>query len=134
MRDMGVENGAPGTKGIELMVCYNFSAGLITQMYSNYITDASTSSFGFFIGTRTAANLLKQYRNSTNTSTSTLNSTVTSLSDLGSINIGRVNPFISEYSNRECAFASIGDGLTDTEASNFYTAVQTYQTALGRQV
>jgi hypothetical protein len=38
------------------------------------------------------------------------------------------------YSNRECAFASISDGLTDTESSNFYTAVQTYQTTLGRQV
>ena len=32
------------------------------------------------------------------------------------------------------AFASIGDGLTDTEASNFYTAVQAFQTTLSRQV
>lgn len=38
------------------------------------------------------------------------------------------------YDNREQAFASIGDGLTDTEASNLYTAVQAYQTTLGRQV
>jgi len=38
------------------------------------------------------------------------------------------------YTNRECAFSSIGDGLTDTEAANFYTAVQAYQTTLGRQV
>jgi hypothetical protein len=28
----------------------------------------------------------------------------------------------------------LGDGLTDTEAANFYTAVQTYQTTLGRNV
>jgi len=34
----------------------------------------------------------------------------------------------------ECAFASIGDGLTDTDASNLYTAVQRFQTTLGRQV
>jgi hypothetical protein len=34
----------------------------------------------------------------------------------------------------ECAFASLGDGLTDTEASNLYTAVQRFQTTLGRQV
>jgi hypothetical protein len=34
----------------------------------------------------------------------------------------------------ECAFASIGDGLTDTEAANFYTAVQAYQTTLSRNV
>jgi hypothetical protein len=37
-------------------------------------------------------------------------------------------------SPQECAFASIGDGLTDTEAVNFYTAVQRFQTTLGRQV
>jgi hypothetical protein len=37
-------------------------------------------------------------------------------------------------SPQECAFASIGDGLTDTEAANFYTAVQRFQTTLGRQV
>jgi hypothetical protein len=36
--------------------------------------------------------------------------------------------------SRQCAFASIGDGLTDAEASSFYTAVQNYQTTLGRQV
>jgi hypothetical protein len=37
-------------------------------------------------------------------------------------------------SANECAFASIGDGLTDTEASNFYTAVQAFQTTLSRNV
>jgi hypothetical protein len=38
------------------------------------------------------------------------------------------------YSTKECAFASIGDGLTDAEALSFYNAVQAYQTTLGRQV
>jgi hypothetical protein len=38
------------------------------------------------------------------------------------------------YDNKELAFASIGDGLNDTEAANFYTAVQTFQTTLGRNV
>jgi hypothetical protein len=37
-------------------------------------------------------------------------------------------------SNKEFAFASIGDGLTDTEASDFYDAVQAFQTTLSRQV
>jgi hypothetical protein len=40
----------------------------------------------------------------------------------------------TDYSIKECAFASIGDGLTDTEASNFYTAVQAFQTTLSRNV
>lgn len=38
------------------------------------------------------------------------------------------------YSNRQLAFAYISNGLTDTEAANLYTAVQTFQTSLGRQV
>lgn len=39
-----------------------------------------------------------------------------------------------EFSNREVAFASIGDGLSDTEAANLYTAVQNMQITLSRQV
>jgi hypothetical protein len=38
------------------------------------------------------------------------------------------------FGSRECAFSSIGDGLTDAEALAFYNAVQTFQTTLGRQV
>jgi hypothetical protein len=39
-----------------------------------------------------------------------------------------------EFSNRQYAFASIGDGLTDTQASNLYTAVQAFQVSLSRNV
>lgn len=38
------------------------------------------------------------------------------------------------YSNRQTSFATIGDGLTDTEAANLYTRVQAFQTTLNRQV
>jgi hypothetical protein len=31
------------------------------------------------------------------------------------------------------SFTTIGDGLTSTEAANFYTAVQIFQSTLGRQ-
>lgn len=43
-------------------------------------------------------------------------------------------PINSNFQKVDCAFASIGDGLTNTEASNFYTAVQAFQTTLSRQV
>jgi hypothetical protein len=39
-----------------------------------------------------------------------------------------------EFSTANLAFSSIGDGLTDTQAGNFYTAVQAFQTTLSRQV
>jgi hypothetical protein len=41
---------------------------------------------------------------------------------------------VFSYSNNQIAFSSIGDGLLDSEAANFYTAVQAFQTTLGRQV
>lgn len=44
------------------------------------------------------------------------------------------NGTANTFSPKQCAFASIGDGLTDTQASNFYTAVQAFQTTLNRQI
>jgi len=38
------------------------------------------------------------------------------------------------YSNRELAFGGFGSNFTSTDASNYYTAVQAFQTTLGRQV
>jgi len=38
------------------------------------------------------------------------------------------------FSTKQCAFATIGDGLTDTEAANLYTSIQKFQTTLLRQV
>jgi len=38
------------------------------------------------------------------------------------------------YTNAQFRFNSFGDGLTDTQASNFYTAVQAFQTTLSRAI
>jgi len=43
-------------------------------------------------------------------------------------------PFAGGYSDKGLAFASIGDGLNNTEQANFYTAVQAFQTSNFRQV
>jgi hypothetical protein len=44
------------------------------------------------------------------------------------------SPYAYAYTDAESGFATIGDGLTDAEATNLYTIVQKYQTTLGRQV
>ena len=85
---------------------------------------------GFHVAIRTGANV-KKYRVNT---TQIFNSTTASFGlNTSSIYLGksRNNP---NYFNNEIAFSSIGDGLTDTDAANFYTAVQAYQTTLSRQV
>ena len=50
---------------------------------------------------------------------------------IGAMNLGGTTSF---YNNIELAFSSICTGLTDTEANNFYTAVQAFQTTLARQL
>jgi hypothetical protein len=45
-----------------------------------------------------------------------------------------LNGIADLFADRQSAFVSIGDGLTDAEATAFYNAVQAFQTSLGRQV
>jgi hypothetical protein len=89
---------------------------------------------GLLTATRTTSTNQKLFRNTSTLINATSNST--GLSN-GRILLNAVidnNISISRYATHNIAFASIGDGLTDTEAANFYTAVQTFQTTLGRQV
>jgi hypothetical protein len=100
---------------------------------SNGVSFTDTNSLGFYISNRinTQAN---GYKNGVSKGSNTVSDEPrASISMLIAANNAN-NIGITQYSTKESAFASIGDGLTDTEAANFYTAVQTYQTTLGRQV
>jgi hypothetical protein len=92
---------------------------------------SSTNSTGFWIGSRIISTVQKLYRNNTTFINAT--SVSTSKPNLN-IYVGASNGSVIDYSSTQNAFASIGDGLTDTQASNFYTAVQAFQTTLSRQV
>jgi len=87
---------------------------------------------GFNQGSRTASNVIRYNRNTTtNTGITNSNATSTLKAYIGASNTGTGATF---YNNREIAFFYIGDGLTNTEMQNYYTAVQAFQTTLGRQV
>jgi len=97
---------------------------------ANSIT-TSTDSRAFHIGNRISSTAISYYKNN---SKSTLSNNSTGLS-LRNLILGASNEStIGNYSAFENAFSSIGDGLTDTEASDFYTVVQAFQTTLSRQV
>jgi hypothetical protein len=87
---------------------------------------------GFFCLRRLNSTQIINSRNSINT-TYAQNSTVRSGFPIfiSVLNNGGSNAF---FSDREVAIASIGSGLSDTDAANFYTAVQAFQTTLGRNV
>ena len=106
---------------------------------TNRISVSNATSDGFYISNRSSSIVFKVFKNNaqigtTNTNSSTPNiSTLTNTVFICNSNVNGA-PSVGNYSNRQYAFASIGDGLTDTEAANFYTAVQAYQTTLSRQV
>jgi hypothetical protein len=72
------------------------------------------------------------FRNGIKQTASAVNTTGQNWSDLA-ITLA-ANGGTTQFDDKQCAFASIGDGLTDTQAGNFYTAVQAFQTTLSRQV
>ncbi len=99
-----------------------------------FATTSNTDCRGLFISSRTSSTSLKGYKNSNVLATNTTGGTHTYPNY--NIFLGSANNAGSSvnYSILQLAFASIGDGLTDTEAANLYTAVQAYQTSLNRQV
>jgi hypothetical protein len=127
--------GNPSPDSYTLLELRNSSA-LGAFRYNNTVPQnqvAIADTRGFFIGTRTASNVIKLFRNDTNIINGSATSNATSIYSqyIGAYN-GSNTAFL--YSNRQCAFASIGNGLTDSEAANFNIAVTTFQTTLARNV
>ena len=101
------------------------------NMAANF-SHTNSNSLGHYINTRTASNAFKLLKNGSTvlgSSTGAAGATKPNIT----YHIGKRN-YDLLWTNRQYCFASIGDGLTDTEAANFYTAVQTFQTALNRNV
>lgn len=109
------------------------SANATIGTASSIASYTPTDTRGLFTATRTATNSIKVFRNTTNvaTNTDTISAIPNAKVFIGARNDSGTAVFYNSY---QAAFASIGDGLTDTEATNLYTRVQAFQTALSRQV
>lgn len=132
--EMGALQSAPNSY-TDLVINYSgFGATFRYNDAGGATGTANANTQGFYAGSRTASNLIKLFKNGL--SIQSLTSASNTTSSTRTIFIGAVNNLgtPSFYSNRQCAFASIGDGLTDADALAFYNAVQTFQTTLGRQV
>jgi len=99
---------------------------------SNGNTPSVTSTLGFFQGAR---------NNSSTQSLSNINGTNYSFTYASkplpttTFYVGSINILPATYVDTlQLAFAYVGDNLSATDLSNYYTAVQTFQTTLGRQV
>lgn len=120
---------APNTL-LELRTSGTTYLSLAGNAYTSYI---DANSFGLYLGSRTATSTIKLFKNNANVASGTTASTSNPIFSIGigALNSGTLRQY---YTTKQCAFVSIGDGLTDAEALSFYTAVQTYNTTLGRQV
>lgn len=112
---------------------YFLSRNLSVQLFQG----GQTNNSGFILATRSSSNLTKLFRNNTQLQSSIATTTGNTSSAIifGARNDGTytsISPV--NYGAGEIRFKSIGDGLNDIEASNFYTAVQAFQTTLSRQV
>jgi hypothetical protein len=93
---------------------------------------SDADSLGFYVANRTASNVINGWKSGVKKSSGTNASTLCSNY---SIFIGAFDSGVPQYyTTKQCAFSSIGDGLTDGEATTFYNLVQAMQTSLSRQV
>jgi hypothetical protein len=115
-----------------------FTDGNAYGVINNFIiaSAANATSTGWYMTSRTANNSIKLYKNNSliATTTTTISSAIANTNKIfiGARNEGTGG--VSQYDNKQCAFASIGSGLSDAEASTLYTLTQAFQTALGRDV
>jgi hypothetical protein len=125
------EIGSFGTSS-ECYLIYNFGVQRFVAMNNSGISSPLLSN--------TTSMLIQNRRNSTQVQTfkSGILNITTNVNSVALPNlamyVGAINLASPIYSTKQCAFASIGEGLTDTQALDFYTAVQTFNTTLSRQV
>jgi len=123
-----VEIGRAGTA----YLLYSFSGATYKMFNSTETTRGSLFSptTRFLQGNRTSSTVERYHHDNVLKDTLTVNSkvanSVTAL--LGYYGSGGF------YSSKQCAFASLGQGLTDAEALDYNTYVDTFQTALGRNI
>ena len=101
----------------------------LTDGNANFVTDTR----GLFHVNRDSLTVTRLFRNGTSIRTATVGSITPPAFAvyLGARNYAGTT---QSYFNGNLAFAFLGDTLTLTEAGNFYTAVQAFQTTLSRQV
>lgn len=123
---------------LPLMVSNSTSQTIRTNICWDYTSNQhifnETDSRGMWGASRVSSSLWYSFTKNTIV-TRNINNTYSNLPAysmfLGALNYANTTV---EYSQRQIAFATIGDGLNNTEFANLYTAVQAYQTTLSRNV
>jgi hypothetical protein len=128
--DLGAFNGV--TQALTLNQSSLASLIFGSRNVGNFISTTQATRLGFGISSKTSATLTTLYKNGSSVASGNSGGTLPTIqSYLGALNLSG-----GQYGviNNTIAFHSLGDGLTDTQSTNLYTAVQTFQTTLSRNV
>lgn len=131
-KDIGAFSGPPDYENA-LYARYSDSKTYISYGNVAYTSASETDSRGFFAVNRNSSTTTNGFKNG---------SQILTFSQTGNISTARIaiaaafnnNTASGEYTGHEYALAFMSDGLTSTEHSNLYTAVQAFQTTLSRNV
>ncbi len=106
---------------------------IATRINSGTLTTvANTDSRGFFGISRLSSTTQVVSKNTTQTSQTQTSAALPSFKILGLC--FNLNGGAGFFSTRQQAYASLGQGLSDSELDTYYDIVQAFQTTLGRQV
>ena len=130
--DIGTTNGTFGAAD-EILLMSRYTGLGFVPVYTQYGgAIANSDSRGLFITNRNSSSITTGFKNNSKIYTAGQVSAI--LSGLP-FTLGCQNATSKiRFASKQYAFSSIGDGLTDTNASDLYSAVQTFQTSLSRQV
>lgn len=95
---------------------------------------ASTDSSGFWQQSRTLSTEYYVQQNTTRNTASVASQVQTSEEFIAVMAFGLTETTALDFSSRQHAYHAFGQGLTTTEMDDHYTAVQAFQTTLGRNV
>lgn len=129
--DMGVQRGTT-----YLLNAARSSGQAYTSINSqSFEVYSNSDGTGFYLGNRQASNDSDAWKNGVKQVNGTNTTNPSEFPNIA-IFIGAFNSLGSaaQFTNKQLAFVSMGGGMTDTQAVNFRTAVQAFNTTLGRQV
>ena len=120
---------------INLRMIVDYSGTSYLEVNNSYIASVGLGNFqGFFNLSRILSTQYKLFKNGSQNIPTIISNSTTPPSYSLFISACNNSGSSFAYSNNQCAFSTIGDGLTDTDALNLYNRVQTFQTSLSRQV
>lgn len=131
-----VDIGSGYNGGTSACIIYNTSN--ICQGYygsGSYYTEQNINDKrGYIISSKINSTSLKLYNNGILVSSNIQSNTMDAPNYYMSIFAYNLDGTNILFSTKQCAFATIGDGLSDTESANLYTSIQKFQTTLNRFV